>query len=208
METKLASAHSGGMETKLAWLAGIVDGEGYVAIRVRDNRNRTANVSHPQDSFRHSFLCFLRIGSTAPVMALSVATILGELGICYSLPKPASYSNTSRPYHIIEVRKQRDLLRLCDLLSTYSVVKKQELNIVIRYLTKSLASSRYRVDTEDLTLALQLAELHDLSGGGKGVSQRGTLRQRIAMLIPSQAEDELASSGVRRDYTEGALDDI
>jgi hypothetical protein len=125
-------------ETEVAWLAGIIDGEGCITAKMS---------SQSAVAFR------LTIESVSDAMMGTVKHILGGLDISYVENGPIRRFNSTRPSFRIYVQRKDALLKTCDRLLPYSVVKRPEFEAVKAYLDR--ASGRYYSATEEDLLVLE-----------------------------------------------------
>lgn len=152
------------IETKLAWLAGIVDGEGYVAVRMLDGIKKHPNPKRARRGLSKAIYCYLKIESVSISMITAVALILDKINVNYNIGKPRMMPKSTLPAIRLEVGKKRELLRLCDFILPYCIVKKQELELVKSYLVKSVAYKYYRMSKSDLKISDNMRKLHDING--------------------------------------------
>ncbi len=156
------------LETELAWLAGIIDGEGYIGLRVQDGKYMRPN-AYSRRGFSKHIICVIRVETVSVSMITAISLILDKISIAYSMIKPYMKKNSTLPLIKIEVHRKGDLLRLCNILIPYAVVKKQELQLLYNYLIKSIAYRFYQLTQSDIELAGKMRKLHDINGS-KGKS--------------------------------------
>jgi hypothetical protein len=130
-------------EAEVAWLAGIIDGEGCITAKMP---------SQSAVAFR------LTIESVSTAMIEKVKHILSNLDISYVANGPIWRVNSTRPSFRIYIQRKDALLRLCDHIVPYSVVKQSELELVKAYLDKA-AGCYYSATEEDLLILEKLREL-------------------------------------------------
>lgn len=94
--------------TDLAWLGGIIDGEGCITARQNSIRSLGFRVT---------------VESVSTVMIDKVRNILHQCDVEYRMEGPMWRERSTRPAHRIKVDKKQDVQRLCDLILPYSVVK-------------------------------------------------------------------------------------
>lgn len=153
-------------ETKLAWLAGIIDGEGSIGARISSGRALTLQ---------------LKITNTNMIMINEIKCILESIGITYSISKPYMANRATVPSVCIEVARKTQLLNLCNILHPYIISKKEELELAITYLIKSTKYKIYATTDEDLAIRLKFIEIHHKSGR-KG---NGTLKHYDPLYKPT-----------------------
>src|ERR1041385_6632342 len=130
--------------TDLAWLSGIIDGEGCITAHQNSIRSLGFRVA---------------IESVSPVMFEKVTSILQQCGVEYRTEGPMWRERSTRPSQRVRVDKKQAVRRLCELTLPYSVVKRAELILVKSYLDKAAAMTYYSDTEEDLKILVTLREL-------------------------------------------------
>lgn len=130
-------------DTDVAWLSGIIDGEGCITAKQCSERALTFRVT---------------VESVSESMTAKVRHILYQLGIESRLEGPLWRERSTRPSYRVRVQKKHAVLRLCDRLLPYSVVKRSELALTKTYLDRA-AGSYYSATEEDLQTLPKLREL-------------------------------------------------
>ena len=129
--------------TDVAWLGGIIDGEGCV----------TAH----KNSFR-SISFRVTIESVSVAMIDRVGDILRQCDVEYRVEGPIWRERSTRHSHRIRIDRKQAVQRLCDLVLPYSVVKKAEPVLIRSYLDKAVGTY-YSATDEDLKILVTLREL-------------------------------------------------
>jgi hypothetical protein len=128
----------------VAWLAGIIDGEGCITAKRCSERALNFRVT---------------VETVSETMIARVRDILHQLGVEYRLEGPLWREKSTRPSIRVKVDKKHSVLRLCDLILPYSVVKKPELVLIKIYLDKAAGRIYYSATEEDLQILSTLREL-------------------------------------------------
>jgi len=151
--------------TDIAWLSGILDGEGCVTAQQNSIRSLTFRVT---------------IESVSAAMIDKVCDVLRQAGVEYRTEGPMWRERSTRPSHRVRVDKKQAVYQLCNLVLPYSVVKKAELTLIKTYQDKSI-KAYYSATEEDLEILASLREL-------KKVAWQGSLpRRRAGTVILSEA---------------------
>ena len=129
--------------TDLAWLGGIIDGEGCITAHQNSIRSLGFRVT---------------VESASTVMITKVGNILRQCDVEYRTEGPMWRERSTRPSERVKVDEKQAVLRLCDLVLPYSVVKRAELILVKSYLDKA-ATTYYSATDEDLKILAKLREL-------------------------------------------------
>ena len=128
----------------LAWLAGIVDGEGCFCAK-----RQAKNAMHLR----------LRIEATSTAMIDRIAEILDAWNVGYRRQRPTMRGKSTRPATRIEVDRKGELLRLLELLEPMVVVKHPELAVAREYLRRAAAVSMYSCEPRDREIPERLSDL-------------------------------------------------
>jgi len=130
-------------DTEIAWLAGILDGEGCI----------TAKMPSPRAlAFRITF------ESVSEAMMTAIRRILGEMDVDYAMGGPLYRARSTRPSYRVHVQKKADVLKFCDAILPFSVVKRHELELVKSFLDKAVGHYHTAAE-EDLKILDRLREL-------------------------------------------------
>jgi len=129
--------------TDIAWLSGIIDGEGCVYGRQISIRSLTFRVT---------------IETVSETMIDRVREILNQCDVEYRIEPPIWRENSTRFAHRLKIDKKQAVHKLCILILPYSVVKKPELVLIKNYLDKAVGTY-FSATEEDLTILVKLKEL-------------------------------------------------
>jgi LAGLIDADG-like domain len=128
----------------VAWLAGIIDGEGCLTSK----RNSQRGLS-----------CVITIESVSEAMVQKVLQILRDCGIAFCTEAPLMRERSTRPSYRVRVQRKEAAFALCNLVLPYSVVKRPELLLIQQFLAKASPVTYYRATDEDLQIPSRLKEL-------------------------------------------------
>lgn len=167
-------------EIELAWLAGIVDGEGCLFFAVRKD--------YPT---HRAIRCDIRVcmahHDTINRVADMFTTILGSddsVGLYTETREVAR----ERPLRDCTVHGRRSVLRVLQVMLPYLYTKRLEAELAISYLLKSAQHTRYRTTELDRAMAEAATELRH----GRGEARAQEL---LCQVIPSQAASGQSSTG-------------
>jgi hypothetical protein len=134
-------------EVDVAWLAGLIDGEGSVGISTKGVPAIQIEMTHKPTTDR-------------------VVEICGTLGIS-ALQYGYRASNADKHRHKdswhVHVTRQRDVLVLASAITPYSVTKQDQLNLIASYVSSRLSARKGPLTSEEL------AVIYDL----KAINRRG-----------------------------------
>src|SRR5215213_4505202 len=130
--------------TDIAWLSGIIDGEGCVYARQISIRGLTFRIT---------------IETVSEVMIDRVQEILNQCNVEYRIEHPVWRERSTRFAHWLKVDRKQAVYKLCKLILPYSVVKKPELVLIKSYLDKAIGVVYYSASEEDLYILTELKEL-------------------------------------------------
>lgn len=116
----------------LAWLAGILDGEGHLS----------ASLSQRKGNPRPNAACRFAVGNTSQIMVDKVAEIVSEVsGREYKtkLDKWAGYKCCKKNYYLISVTRYADIMAVCEAVLPYLVAKQAEAALLIEFCKSRLS---------------------------------------------------------------------
>ena len=164
-------------EKDIAWLAGIVDGEGCFAVK------RPIVRQTYQKGKLTSFQVWLVVCNTSEPMMRRMVAILDALGVEYpAMRRVWKGKRATRWQFWVHVQKKHALLRITDALLPHLTAKKDEAEVVAWFLRRACAVKAYRPTPLD-RLALESLSQIKRNGGEAPAEMRELLRE----VIPSQA---------------------
>ncbi len=124
------------MQTSLAWLAGIIDGEGCLTLFMKSNLSGNGKRIK-------SVTANLTITNTSATIINEARSLLIENGIKFTFVTPRA--STGRPLRRLSVRNYDSILKLLDLVKPYMVGKTEQADLMRRFINgarvrKSLSS--------------------------------------------------------------------
>ena len=129
--------------TDIAWLSGIIDGEGCVYARQISIRGLTFRIT---------------IETVSETMIDKVRDVLNQCDVDYRIEPPIWRKNSTRFALRLKVDRKQAVHKLCNLILPYSVVKKPELVLIKSYIDKAIGIY-YSATEEDLNILTKLKEL-------------------------------------------------
>lgn len=138
-------------ETDIAWLAGLIDGEGCIFMR-RLSPQRQKSIDSRLEIHTPSIRMFER-----------VTKALDDLEIQYSLEIGRMQKKSTRPANKITVNKKHELKNLLLLIQPYLYVKLPEAEVMLEYLDKACLVSRYKASDVDYEYIDKLKALKKIS---------------------------------------------
>lgn len=124
-------------ETDIAWLAGLVDGEGCLFMR-RISPQKQKSMEARVEIHTPSIRMFER-----------VTRIFDGLEIQYSLEIGRMQKMSTRPANKITVNKKHEIKKLLLLIQPYLYVKLPEAEVMLEYLSKACLVSHYKASDVD-----------------------------------------------------------
>lgn len=172
-------------DIELAWLAGIIDGEGCFSVK----RGRGAGRSHQ---------LWLVLCNTSEAMILRVVRILDALGVKHSnVRKVWKGEKATRWQFWLDVTRKHDLLRATEAVLPHLTAKKTEAEIAAWFLRRACAVNQYRASQLDRVMLDSMSAIK--RNGGEAPAD---IAELIREVIPSQAvagdrqADDQAAEGV------------
>ena len=136
-------------ETKLAWLAGVIDGEGCIAIFRKTVKHRSGNTTMVPTPY-------ITIVNSSQALMSGCKSILDGLGISmYGLHY--SRNSTNRPLKRFLIKNHASLETLLDAILPYLVGKKDQALLLREYLEKY--GGKKGLEEERLEYFFKLQEL-------------------------------------------------
>ena len=179
-------------QTDLAWLAGIVDGEGCFSIKrpiVRQSGRRQGS--------RTSYQVWLVLCNTSRPMMERVRSIMSAAGLRpQRLRKVWKGKKATRWQYWLDLTRKHDLLRMTELLLPHLTAKRVEAEVVAWFLRRSCKARCYSATHLDRAV-LESLSLVKRNGGEAPAELEDLLRE----VIPNQAVE--GSDAVSEGATEG-----
>lgn len=167
------------LETDIAWLAGIVDGEGCFTLK-----RPIVRLSGARKGSNTSYQCWLVLCNTSKAMMDRVVRIYADLGVEHpKMRKVWKGSKATRWQYWIHVQKKHELLKITEILRPYLVAKRLEAEVVAWFLRRACQEKAYHPTHLDIAMLETLSPLKK-AGGEAPVEVADLLRE----VIPSQAE--------------------
>ncbi len=165
-------------ETDLAWLAGIVDGEGCFSVKrpiARQGAHRCGQ--------RTSYQAWLVICNTSEPMMRRVRSIYDALGVTGAKPRRVwKGKKATRWQHWLEIAQKHELLRVTQAILPHLTAKRDEALVVEWFLKRACAVKSYKPTSLD-RLALESMASIKRNGGEAPAEILEILRE----VIPNQA---------------------
>jgi hypothetical protein len=108
-------------DTKIAWLAGIMDAAGSISVRKKPKYTNWYDLQ-------------IRVSAVSPTQILEVKRILHAMGISFTEHVNNKSKTATRPYLTIQVARAKDTEELLKKLLPYLINKKPEAEEVIQWL--------------------------------------------------------------------------
>lgn len=164
-------------EADLAWLAGIVDGEGCFSVK------RPIVRKSYQSGKRTSYQLWLVICNTSEPMMRRVRDIYDALGVTGAKPRRVwKGKKATRWQHWLEIAQKHELLRVTQAILPHLTAKRDEALVVEWFLKRACGAKNYKPTSLD-RLALESMAAIKRNGGEAPAEILELLRE----VIPSQA---------------------
>lgn len=162
--------------TDIAWLAGIIDGEGCFSIKKSKARPNSRQI-------------WIVMCNTSEPMMLRYNKILESLGVGHQpMRKVWKGEKATRWQFWVHVARKTEALKLTEALLPYLTAKKDEATIVAWYLRRACKHKAYKSNETELEL-LDMLKIIKSNGGEAPVD----VRRRINEVIPSEATEGFSS---------------
>lgn len=110
-------------DTLLAWLAGIVDGEGSIGIYQYKTEEVKPSIS---------------IGNTSVELLVAVVNILESLNLSYTVYHKTQQNRNWKHAGVVQMQSHRDILTILNLILPYLVAKKSHAIVLKRFVESRL----------------------------------------------------------------------
>lgn len=176
-------------DTDIAWLAGIVDGEGCFSVK--------RPIDRADGKYKTAYQVWLVLCNTSEAMIQRSAAILTDAGIHYQpIRRVWKGARATRWQYWLHVARKIDLLRTTQILLPQLTAKRLEAEIVVWYLTRACQHKVYRTTALDRVLLDAMATIKRNSGEAPT-----EIRELLREVIPSQAV--LGQSSIAIERAEG-----
>ena len=169
------------MNERLAWLAGIIDGEGYVSATLTKTRagRRRKCVGRPKrgvayewrDCYERSMRFQVRVGNTDAAMIREIASIADSLGVSYFVfshnPKQRGRGKHKELFGIHFHGKDRTK-RLLTAVLPWLITKRPQTELLLEMIARREAIPYHMGSLDDPFLQKQLVRLRGLNRRGVG----------------------------------------
>lgn len=128
------------IQLKLAWLAGIMDGEGTLGIHKHARKNGNKSV----------YAVAFSVGNTDKKMIDQVSSILKCVGV-QACPSVYQIKLKSwKPMYFIQIGKRSEIVKILDKLLPFLVTKKERASLVLEWCKSRLTCRQYLPGTHTL----------------------------------------------------------
>ncbi len=142
----------GNPQERLIWLAGFIDGEGYLGIKKAAKKKVGGSI--------YQLTPRVVIVNTNNVALDNVLHILNENGVKYSVHFPKRYSETHSPVWHVEISSMEPVLNLLNLVRPHMIVKTKQADCLISYCRRRLLLLNTRYNESDLVTWQEIKELN------------------------------------------------
>src|SRR3972149_170294 len=177
-------------EVEIAWLAGLLDGEGCVWFARRKEYRSATGLCEIRASIKLAMACEATVKRAAGMFSI----IVGEdLVRCFEEKRR---EKRRRPLWRTEVYSRRGTYEVLRVVEPYLFTKLTEAKLCLRFLERALPHRRYKTESYDCRLAEAATGLRNGRGGA-----RLEAYELLEQVIPSQAVQ--GSLFNKEDRTEG-----
>jgi len=165
-------------ETDIAWLAGIVDGEGCFAVKRPIKRK-----SGKRQGSTTSYQLWLVLCNTSQAMVIRASRILTEIGVQHQpIRRVWKGDKATRWQYWLQLARKHDLLKATEALLPYLTAKKTEAEIVVWYLRRACQVEQHKMTAVEAAIIDSMAVIKRCGGEAPAEIER-MLRE----VIPNQA---------------------
>lgn len=144
------------LEARLAWLGGIMDGEGTISFASKYSKTSRQKAYH----FRPEF----KLTNSCEKMMMEVRSILDELGCAYHVKvtdNPSKKKENWKKYTKVTVEGIKRLHKLLPIMIPYLISKREQAELVFAYIESRLAGGhKDPVSDEQEAMVLKVRQLN------------------------------------------------
>jgi len=165
-------------DTDIAWLAGIIDGEGCFSVKRQVKR-----LSGNRVVMRACYQVWIVVCNTSEPMIRRIEKVLDAIGVKHQpVRRVWKGKKATRWQYWIHVARKHEVLLLTEALLPHLTAKKDEAEVVAWYMRRACAEKQHSTSLFERT-ALEAMSLIKRNGGEAPAEVRELLRE----VIPSQA---------------------
>ena len=138
-------------DAKLAWLAGIIDGEGCFSIFRRTNKSKNGNIIT-------SASANITITNSNLALINECVYILEELEIKFVLKNPRN--STTRILERIDIRNYGSILKLINVILPFLIGKKEQAILMHEFVSKASIRSGFQATKERTDYLMKMSTLN------------------------------------------------
>lgn len=132
---------------ELAWLAGIIDGEGTINIVKKPDRKRKDGTR------RYNYWTLLQLSNTNEILIMKVIEIMKKLGTNPYIWEKAETEKWKKSYQL-SLQRMTKVKKILDQIKPYLIAKKPQAEIVLNFINSRLSKfqkgrGRYNPYTEE-----------------------------------------------------------
>ena len=145
----------GNQQERLIWLAGFIDGEGYLGVK---------KVRKERDTFSgYQLSARMMISNTSGEAFREVKEILDQNKVKYSVYFPKPKQDYWKPAFKISIDCQKPVQKLLNLVSPYLIVKRNQAFLLSEFIDRRKALVKRRYEKRDIEIWQQIKELNQVS---------------------------------------------
>ena len=141
------------MQTRYAWLAGIIDGEGCFTIYRRTCRSGGKDKAHILSTQAN-----ITITNSCAALLDECRLLIDSIGVKYTYIEPRN--STKRPLRRISVRNYGSLLVLLDVVDPYLVGKRAQAALLREFVTRAQARKGFQATEERIGYCARMSALN------------------------------------------------
>lgn len=129
--------------TDLAWLAGIMEGEGTFAIY---HQKRKTTKEGPNGQLRGC----ISLTNTDPFLIEKAYQVFKDIGVDFHIAEYKNKKGSTRPVFDMQTARQENVKLICEALMPYLFgEKKAKAQMLLRFVNKRIAKGKTRYDEDD-----------------------------------------------------------
>jgi hypothetical protein len=177
-ETDVEMGNQQATQIEIGWLAGFIDGEGYIGIQGYKTRNRHS-----------SYSCAIQISNTDEAMILKAQQIIQKMGINPYI-RTHGYGERNKPksriVYVLIVHRMSGIIKVLDIVAPYLTgTKKERAKLVLEYCLSRkqhfVPGSHYNVMTEREAQIIELCIAKQKRGASETTRKAQLERSKLML---------------------------
>lgn len=144
----------GNQQERLIWLAGFIDGEGYMGIKKVKRANPFSG---------YQLTARVTIVNTSELAFTFITNLLKEIGVNYSIQYPKLPNPIWKPSYHIDIECLEPVTKLLNLVKPYLIIKGTQAKILLDFISRRKLFPKSKYTESDIKDWQNIKELNQVS---------------------------------------------